>query len=343
MDDIQNPAKQIFLDILDGKRPPTNILLFGPSGSQKTCMVDVFLSSFYKTQMVREECSWWFNSSTNDSGTVKFAATCKDILSLRRDQHKWIVIDEASNMTDTTQTALRNNTEAFSKTTSFICMCNHASQIVTAMHSRFASTPVNRLSSKELVQILDKICLAEDIVIDTDVQLALIELSKGDVRKMLKQFQDTYNHVLFEHQTQTPPPQKVARLSNSPLLLPSDQQRMKIQITHADLERHLPALRSKTKAAEMTEDLFLLRKTPLELSKEYVTCCGYLMASDILSSIGQYAHQHFPDTSDALFKMLFQSSLYLKQGHGNNSSTIITLPSIQIHLQRVFYAVQSLS
>ncbi len=93
-----------------------------------------------------------------------------------------IILDEADEMTNDAQTALRRIMEETSRFTRFILACNYSSGIIEPIQSRCAIFRFSRLPEKDVVSFLGLICKKEKIKYDEEALSKVFELTNGDMR-----------------------------------------------------------------------------------------------------------------------------------------------------------------
>ena len=95
---------------------------------------------------------------------------------------KMIILDEADEMTNDAQTALRRIMEEASKSCRFILIGNYVSNIIEPIQSRCASFNFTRIDEKELVKHLEVICGKEDIKFEKQAIIEISNITNGDLR-----------------------------------------------------------------------------------------------------------------------------------------------------------------
>lgn len=118
-----------------------------------------------------------------------FAATRKLFAKESRHGIKIVILDEADNMTRDAQMALRRVIEKYSRNTRFCLICNYVSKIIPALQSRctkFRFAPLKPLQIKTRLQhVIEK----EAIQITEEAIEAVLQLSQGDMRRVLNLLQ----------------------------------------------------------------------------------------------------------------------------------------------------------
>lgn len=100
--------------------------------------------------------------------------------------YKIIILDEADNMTEDAQNALRRTIENYSSVTRFCLICNYVSRIIEPLASRCAKFRFRPLSIDGLQSRLTLIRDLEGVKgVDQEVIDALVEVSQGDMRRAI--------------------------------------------------------------------------------------------------------------------------------------------------------------
>ncbi|MEM2110955.1 MAG: replication factor C small subunit [Candidatus Bathyarchaeia archaeon] len=96
---------------------------------------------------------------------------------------KILILDEADNMTDDAQQALRRTMERYTETARFILIANYSGKIIEPIQSRCAPFRFTYLPREAVIQRIRHICDKENVKIQEDGIEAILEISGGDLRK----------------------------------------------------------------------------------------------------------------------------------------------------------------
>jgi len=173
-DNVVNTLKKLI-----EKGSIVHMLFVGPPGVGKTSVAHAFAhdAGFPIVE---------FNAS--DERGIQFIRT--EIKERSRVKGKVIILlDEADNLTEDAQQALRRIMERSAPGVKFILTANYETGIIEPILSRCAVFRFRRLDKKEIMSIVAKILIAEGIK-DVDKEMAsaimeLIDYVNGDVRRML--------------------------------------------------------------------------------------------------------------------------------------------------------------
>merc|ERR1712187_225206 len=106
-------------------------------------------------------------------------------------QPKLVILDEADNMTQTAQFALRRMIEQYAPNARFILICNYSSNIIPALQSRCTKLRFAPLTKEQIVGRLWYVAKEENIDLREDGAKAIVQVGGGDMRKVLNIFQTT--------------------------------------------------------------------------------------------------------------------------------------------------------
>ncbi|KAF9348961.1 Subunit of heteropentameric Replication factor C (RF-C) [Mortierella sp. AD094] len=169
---------------IDENRLP-HMLFYGPPGTGKTSTILACARKLYGPMW--KSMTMELNAS-DDRGIdvvreqIKNFASTKKIFS---SGFKLIILDEADMMTQTAQNALRRVVEKYTRNVRFCIICNYVSKIIPALQSRCTRFRFAPLELSQVDARLDHIVQAESVNITPEGRKALLQLSKGDMRRAL--------------------------------------------------------------------------------------------------------------------------------------------------------------
>jgi len=167
-----------------------NLLFSGPAGVGKTtvalCITREILGDYWKDYTLELNAS-------DERGInmvrerVKMFARYTTIVS--KIPFKIIILDEADEMTNDAQTALRRIIEDSARSTRFILICNYLSQIIEPIQSRCVIFRFTNLKEEDVVKHLEGICKKEEVEYDAKSLSLLYESTGGDLRHAINSLQ----------------------------------------------------------------------------------------------------------------------------------------------------------
>ena len=160
-----------------------HLLFAGPPGTGKTTAAmalarDVFGEGF-RENMLEMNASDERKLESIRTKVKQFARTAP----LHGADFKIIFLDEADALTNDAQGALRRIMEKYAETCRFILSCNYSSKIIEPIQSRcavfrFRPLPDDDVKHKE-----------EGVELDDDACIAIVDISRGDLRKAITALQ----------------------------------------------------------------------------------------------------------------------------------------------------------
>jgi replication factor C subunit 3/5 len=171
------------------------LLLFSwrQPGTGKTSTIVAAAKRMYKTPAAYKSMTLELNASDARGidvvrNEIKDFAGTKQLFS-----HgiKLIVLDEADAMTNDAQFALRRIIEKYTKNVRFCLICNYVSKIIPALQSRCTRFRFAPLQREHMQGRLEAIAAAEQCNTTPDGIQAILELSNGDMRRVLNLLQAT--------------------------------------------------------------------------------------------------------------------------------------------------------
>jgi replication factor C subunit 3/5 len=161
------------------------LLFYGPPGTGKTTTILAIAKKLYGPKwksMVLE-----LNAS-DDRGIDVVREQIKNFASTKtifNSGFKLIILDEADNMTQAAQAALRRVIEKYTRNVRFCLICNYVSKIIPALQSRCTRFRFGPLKLDQIEKRLGFIIEREGVKIDESGNQALLKLSNGDMRRAL--------------------------------------------------------------------------------------------------------------------------------------------------------------
>lgn len=161
-----------------------HLMFAGPAGTGKTTLSLVIARTLYKD-------AWQGNflelNASDERGIDVVRVKVKDFARTRAIgdvPFKIIYLDECDALTKEAQQALRRTMENYTHTCRFILSCNYSSKIIDPIQSRCAIFRFKPLPEAALQSLVSHIAKTEGLTVDADATKALLEISRGDVRRL---------------------------------------------------------------------------------------------------------------------------------------------------------------
>lgn len=186
---LPDNLKATFQEFVNQKNIP-NLILAGPAGCGKTTVARAMLEELGCDYIIING-SMNGNIDTLRNDIKNFASSVS--LSGGR---KYVILDEADYLNgNSTQPALRNFMEEFSKNCGFILTCNYKNRIIEPLHSR-CSVIDFKITRKELPELAKQFMRRVCTILTTEN----IEFDKAVVAEVLKKHFPDWRRVLNELQ-----------------------------------------------------------------------------------------------------------------------------------------------
>jgi DNA polymerase III delta prime subunit len=195
---LPESIKQQFKILVTNESIP-HLLLSGSAGCGKTTLARALCSELgYDVKLI---------NASKDNGIDTLRNEIVDYCSSYSisGNKKVLILDEADNLTEQAQKALRATMEQYSARVLFILTCNYKSKLIEAIHSRCANTDFGfNLSEKEkkslmlaLTKRVANILRLENVEFDAKAVFAYIEKKYPDNRRILNELQSfSYNGAI---------------------------------------------------------------------------------------------------------------------------------------------------
>ncbi len=146
--------KNLLTNIIEKKYLP-NLLLYGLSGSGKSSAANII------SKKLTDINSILYINASDEKGIKTIRERIKTFVNIKSNNIKIIVLDEADELSDDSQLALRKMIEIKSINVRFIIICNYISNIINTLRSRFLNIKLNRLKKEDINKVCDKIIKKE--------------------------------------------------------------------------------------------------------------------------------------------------------------------------------------
>jgi replication factor C subunit 3/5 len=166
-----------------------NIILFGDVASGKTSLLNTIIGEYYKDYTPQEyDSNVLYINSLKEQGInyyrtdVKtFCQTCSSI----KNKKKIIVLDDIDIINEQSQQVFRNYIDKYSHNVHFIASCSNIQKVIESLQSRFIIIKLKQMNKEQLITLINKIIVAENIEIDEDAKDFIINISNNTIKTII--------------------------------------------------------------------------------------------------------------------------------------------------------------
>jgi len=166
-----------------------NILFIGDMASGKTSILNALIKEYYKGyQPSQYEENILYINSLKEQGInyyridVKtFCQTCSNI----KNKKKFVVLDDIDFINEQSQQVFRNCIDKFSHNVHFISSCSNMQKVIESLQSRFNIIKIKPLTKDNLLKIVNKIKIMENINMDAKAEEFILNISNNTAKILI--------------------------------------------------------------------------------------------------------------------------------------------------------------
>jgi len=163
-----------------------NVLLVADSGSGKSSIIFSIMREYYKNNY--DETNILYINSLKEQGISFYRndvkTFCQTKCSIPR-KKKIVVLDDLDIINEQSQQVFRNCIDKYSHNVHFIASCCNTQKIIDSIQSRLNIIKMKSFNYENLNKILTKICLNENIVIESEAKDFVLSVSNNSVRILI--------------------------------------------------------------------------------------------------------------------------------------------------------------
>lgn len=161
-----------------------NLLFIGESGSGKSLLLKSIIHEYYEPNEMDEYVLTV--NSLFDLNVVQCRNELKVFCQIKKlKKKKTVCIDDLDTMNEQNQQVIRNFIDKYSDSVNFLCACINIKKVVEPLYKRLIGIYVNHYQFEELYNILNKICISENINISEKGKEYIIKNSNASIRCLL--------------------------------------------------------------------------------------------------------------------------------------------------------------
>jgi DNA polymerase III delta prime subunit len=166
-----------------------NVLLIGDMGCGKTSLLNSIIREYYKDYSSKDYQDnilhinslkeQGINYYRNDVKT--FCQTCSSI----KNKKKFVVLDDIDFINEQSQQVFRNCIDKYSHNVNFISSCSNNQKVIESLQSRFIIIRIKSLERENLLKILNRIRVCENIEIDEDAIPFILDVTNNAAKVLI--------------------------------------------------------------------------------------------------------------------------------------------------------------
>lgn len=160
-----------------------NLMIYGPSGVGKTSAVSALLKEW------KETVDCLLLNASDDRGVESVRRKIKEFVCKKSPGLRLVILDEADNMTEPAQHALKSIMDTDQKHSRFVFCCNDLEKILKSLKSRCVILNFEPISDGETCKKLREVCISENISISNAALQHISKASGGDLRCAINRLQ----------------------------------------------------------------------------------------------------------------------------------------------------------
>jgi len=166
-----------------------NILFVGNQGCGKTSLINALIREYYKDikpkvyesniMQINNLKEQGINYYRNDVKT--FCQTCSSI----KNKKKIVILDDIDFINEQSQQVFRNCIDKYSHNVHFISSCNNIQKVIESLQSRLFIIKIKPLMRENLIKIINKIKISENIHIEPDAQDFILDICNNTIKILI--------------------------------------------------------------------------------------------------------------------------------------------------------------
>jgi DNA polymerase III delta prime subunit len=163
-----------------------NILLVGDSGCGKTSLINSIIKSYYKSNYNSDDIL--IINSLKDQGISYYRSDVKTFcqtMSSNPNKKKIVILDDIDNINEQSQQVFRNCIDKYSNNVNFIASCSNSQKVIDSYQSRVLIVKIKPLKKNHLNNIIEKISVKENILIDNDAKEFILSICNNSIRTLI--------------------------------------------------------------------------------------------------------------------------------------------------------------
>jgi DNA polymerase III delta prime subunit len=166
-----------------------NIIFTGESGCGKSSLISAIIKEYYGPHIkIQNNENILEINSLKDQGISYYRNDVKTFCqtsSLIQGKKKFLILDDIDIINEQSQQVFRNCIDKYSHNVHFIGSCINTQKVIESIQSRMTIIKLKMLVQNDILNIINKICLKEHIVIEPVAKQFVIAISNNSVRNVI--------------------------------------------------------------------------------------------------------------------------------------------------------------
>lgn len=164
-----------------------NILIYANSGCGKTSLINTIIKTYYNNENFSKNDILTINS-LKDQGISYYRYDVKifcQTMSSIPTKKKFIILDDLDYINEQSQQVFRNYIDKYSNNVNFIASCSNLQKVIDSYQSRVIMIKVPILLNNQLNNIINKIILRENILIENKAKDFILSICNNSIRTLI--------------------------------------------------------------------------------------------------------------------------------------------------------------
>lgn len=163
-----------------------NILFVGDHCTGKSSLINTIVKEYYGEHSFKNNILTI--TSLRDQGISYYRSEVKTFCqtaSIVPGKKKILLLDNLDNINEQSQQVFRNCMDKYSHNVLFLASCTNAQKIIDSIQSRMTLIKLKAFTNAQLYQIIDDICISEQITIEPNAKKFIIAVCNHSVKILL--------------------------------------------------------------------------------------------------------------------------------------------------------------
>jgi DNA polymerase III delta prime subunit len=165
-----------------------NLIFVANSGCGKTTLISAIIREYYGEKYNDIDDNILYINSLKEQGITFYRTEMKTFCQTSsniKNKKKIVVLDDIDLINEQSQQVFRNCIDKYSHNVHFIASCINTQKVIDSIQSRLNIIKIEPLRRENLINILNKIKINENINIDDETQNFILSISNNSIRVLI--------------------------------------------------------------------------------------------------------------------------------------------------------------